>query len=142
MSAVHGPMPFTATSARWASAGGMCARWSSASDPVGLTAALCAVLPLTDILVTVLLADATSIVQRVRGGWTATGEPWAYDGDRYARVAEARGREQQAMRDYISTDGCRMAFLRAELDDVLRRLGVTQLLVGGCTTSVGSPACS
>ena len=61
--------------------------------------------------------DVDGAVRRVRGGWTATGQPWAYDGDRYARVAEARGREQQAMRDYVAGDGCRMAFLRAELDD-------------------------
>jgi ATP-dependent DNA helicase RecQ len=45
--------------------------------------------------------DVDGAVRRVRGGWTATGQPWAYDGDRYARVAEARGREQQAMRDYV-----------------------------------------
>jgi hypothetical protein len=25
-------------------------------------------------------------VERVGGGWTATGRPWAYDGDRYARL--------------------------------------------------------
>ena len=34
--------------------------------------------------------DVDGAVRRVRGGWTATGQPWAYDGDRYARVAEAR----------------------------------------------------
>ncbi|MDX6211757.1 MAG: ATP-dependent helicase RecQ [Frankiales bacterium] len=61
--------------------------------------------------------DVDGAVRRVRGGWTATGQPWTYDGDRYARVAEARGREQQAMRDYVASDGCRMEFLRAELDD-------------------------
>ncbi|MDX6254469.1 MAG: ATP-dependent helicase RecQ [Frankiales bacterium] len=61
--------------------------------------------------------DVDGAVRRVRGGWTATGQAWAYDGERYARVAEARGHEQQAMRDYVATDGCRMAFLRGELDD-------------------------
>jgi ATP-dependent DNA helicase RecQ len=40
-----------------------------------------------------------------------------YDADRYARVAAARSTEQQAMRDYISTDECRMSFLRRQLDD-------------------------
>ncbi|BEP16360.1 DEAD/DEAH box helicase [Acidothermaceae bacterium B102] len=61
--------------------------------------------------------DVDGAVRRVRGGWTATGQSWAYDGDRYARVAEARSHEQQAMRDYVATDACRMAFLRSELDD-------------------------
>jgi ATP-dependent DNA helicase RecQ len=61
--------------------------------------------------------DVDGAVRRVSGGWTATGEPWVYDADRYARVTEAREREQQAMLDYIATDGCRMAFLRDQLDD-------------------------
>ena len=61
--------------------------------------------------------DVDGAVHRVRGGWTATGQPWAYDGDRYRRVADARSLEQQAMRDYVATDGCRMAFLRTQLDD-------------------------
>ena len=61
--------------------------------------------------------DVDGAVRRVRGGWTATGQPWVYDDERYARVAESRSHEQQAMRDYQATDGCRMAFLRAELDD-------------------------
>jgi ATP-dependent DNA helicase RecQ len=63
--------------------------------------------------------DVDGAARRVTGGWTATGEPWAYDVDRYARVTEAREREQQAMLDYIATDGCRMAFLRAQLDDTV-----------------------
>ena len=61
--------------------------------------------------------DVDGAVRRVGGGWTATGEEWVYDADRYARVTEAREREQQAMLDYIATDGCRMAFLRDQLDD-------------------------
>lgn len=61
--------------------------------------------------------DVDGAVRRVRGGWTATGEPWHYDAERYRRVDEARLREQRAMLDYQRTDGCRMAFLRAQLDD-------------------------
>jgi ATP-dependent DNA helicase RecQ len=61
--------------------------------------------------------DVDGAVKRVRGGWQATGEPWAYDEPRYARVAAERAREQQAMLDYLATDGCRMEFLRRELDD-------------------------
>ena len=61
--------------------------------------------------------DVDGAVRRVRGGWEATGEPWTYDAERYARVSEARKREQQAMLDYLDTDRCRMWFLRDQLDD-------------------------
>jgi ATP-dependent DNA helicase RecQ len=61
--------------------------------------------------------DVDGAVRRVRGGWEATGSPWTYDADRYATVAEARQREQRAMLDYIDTSGCRMEFLRRQLDD-------------------------
>jgi ATP-dependent DNA helicase RecQ len=61
--------------------------------------------------------DVDGAVRRVKGGWTATGQPWAYDADRYARVAADRAAEQQAMRDYVTTPGCRMEFLRRQLDD-------------------------
>ncbi|WP_183101031.1 RecQ family ATP-dependent DNA helicase, partial [Nocardioides pelophilus] len=61
--------------------------------------------------------DVDGAVRRVRGGWEATGQDWAYDAERYRRVAEAREREQQAMLDYLTTDRCRMWFLRHQLDD-------------------------
>ena len=61
--------------------------------------------------------DVDGAVQRVRGGWEATGRPWHYDAERYERVREARDREQQAMLDYLRTDRCRMEFLRDQLDD-------------------------
>ena len=61
--------------------------------------------------------DVDGAVRRVRGGWEATGQPWTYDAERYARVSEARKREQQAMLDYLDTDRCRMWFLRDQLDD-------------------------
>ena len=61
--------------------------------------------------------DVDGAVRRVGGGWTATGQPWAYDADRYARVAQARASEQQAMLDYAQTAGCRMEYLRRQLDD-------------------------
>jgi ATP-dependent DNA helicase RecQ len=56
-------------------------------------------------------------VRRVSGGWAATGAGWAYDADRYARVAAERSREQQAMLDYAAAGACRMEYLRRELDD-------------------------
>ncbi len=61
--------------------------------------------------------DVDGAVTRTVGGWAATGLPWAYDRERYERVARERKREQQAMLDYLATDGCRMEFLRRELDD-------------------------
>jgi ATP-dependent DNA helicase RecQ len=61
--------------------------------------------------------DVDGAVTRTAGGWAATGLPWAYDGERYERVARERAREQQAMLAYQATDGCRMEFLRRELDD-------------------------
>ncbi|MEZ5092046.1 ATP-dependent DNA helicase RecQ [Nocardioides sp.] len=61
--------------------------------------------------------DVDGAVQRVSGGWAATGRPWTYDGERYDRVAAARRDEQQLMLDYERTDGCRMAFLQETLDD-------------------------
>ncbi|MER5638690.1 DEAD/DEAH box helicase [Kitasatospora sp. NPDC002227] len=61
--------------------------------------------------------DVDGAVRRVRGGWTATGEPWAYDTARYAKVAASREAEQHAMREYAATSGCRMEYLRRQLDD-------------------------
>ncbi|MEV8454794.1 RecQ family ATP-dependent DNA helicase [Streptomyces sp. NPDC052095] len=61
--------------------------------------------------------DVDGAVKRVKGGWTATGAEWVYDAERYAWVARQRAAEQQAMRDYASTSGCRMEYLRRQLDD-------------------------
>ncbi|MDT0346638.1 RecQ family ATP-dependent DNA helicase [Streptomyces litchfieldiae] len=61
--------------------------------------------------------DVDGAVRRVKGGWESTGQPWAYDSERYAWVARQRAAEQQAMRDYVSTSQCRMEFLRQQLDD-------------------------
>jgi ATP-dependent DNA helicase RecQ len=49
--------------------------------------------------------------------WQRTDQPWGYDDERVTHVTAVRRREQQAMRDYATTDRCLMAFLRAELDD-------------------------
>ncbi|WP_188523493.1 RecQ family ATP-dependent DNA helicase [Isoptericola cucumis] len=61
--------------------------------------------------------DVDGAVRRVQGGWVATGQEWVYDAERYERVAATRATEQQAMLDYVATTGCRMAYLRAQLDD-------------------------
>jgi ATP-dependent DNA helicase RecQ len=61
--------------------------------------------------------DVDGAVRRVSAGWEATGQPWEYDSERYERVAAVRLAEQRAMLAYIATRGCRMQFLREQLDD-------------------------
>ncbi|WP_128430865.1 RecQ family ATP-dependent DNA helicase [Streptomyces cyaneus] len=61
--------------------------------------------------------DVDGAVRRVKGGWIATGQPWTYEAERYDWVAQQRKAEQQAMREYASTTGCRMEFLQRQLDD-------------------------
>ena len=65
----------------------------SAGAPVS-TAALEAEVELgrTRLEMVLKVLDVDGAVRRVRGGWEATGRPWSYDADRYARVAEARER--------------------------------------------------
>ncbi|MEO6712615.1 MAG: RecQ family ATP-dependent DNA helicase [Mycobacteriales bacterium] len=94
----------------------------SALADAGRTLSTAALEPLVDLRRTRLemmlkVLDVDGAVRRVRGGWIATGQPWVYDAERYARVAAARSSEQQAMRDYIATSECRMVFLRHQLDD-------------------------
>ncbi|MEU1390388.1 MULTISPECIES: RecQ family ATP-dependent DNA helicase [unclassified Nonomuraea] len=61
--------------------------------------------------------DVDGAVRRVKGGWESTGEPWAYDTERYARIAAERKAEQDAMLRYLTTDECRERYLRRHLDD-------------------------
>lgn len=68
-----------------------------------------------ELLLKVLAVDGA--VERVSGGWRATGTPWVYDADRYGRIAAARTAEQDAMERYEHLDSCRMAFLTGQLDD-------------------------
>lgn len=79
--------------------------------------------------------DVDGAVQRVRGGWISTGQPWTYDAERYERLEQARASEQQAMIDYQRTDGCRMAFLRRQLDDP--ELGTGTDECGRCDNCTG-----
>ncbi|WP_237187728.1 RecQ family ATP-dependent DNA helicase [Rothia nasimurium] len=68
-----------------------------------------------DLLLKVLAVEGA--VEKGARGWVATGRPWQYDAARYARVRQAREREQEAMLAYQGTDTCRMVFLARELDD-------------------------
>ncbi|MST31974.1 RecQ family ATP-dependent DNA helicase, partial [Acidimicrobiaceae bacterium USS-CC1] len=61
--------------------------------------------------------DVEGAVERVPGGWAATGRRWAYDHERIGRVRAARAGEADAMVAYAETDRCRMQFLRDCLDD-------------------------
>ncbi|WP_156160737.1 RecQ family ATP-dependent DNA helicase [Demequina soli] len=81
--------------------------------------------------------DVDGAVRRVQGGWIATGQPWSYDAERYARVAQARRAEEETMLAYQrlspgAPDGCRMAFLRRVLDDPELETGWTCGRCDGC----------
>ena len=91
----------------------------SASDAPMSTAALETRVELSRSRLEIMLKvlDVDGAVKRVRGGWEATGQPWHYDADRYAKVAQVRADEQQAMRGYIAARTCRMRVLREQLDD-------------------------
>jgi ATP-dependent DNA helicase RecQ len=61
--------------------------------------------------------DVEGAVEKERSKYRRTLRPWTFDSARIERVRDARLAEQQAMRDYATTSGCRMAFLRNVLDD-------------------------
>jgi ATP-dependent DNA helicase RecQ len=61
--------------------------------------------------------DVEGAVERVSGGWRATGQGWTYDAVRYERVARTRDAEAAAMLAYQQARGCRMRFLAEALDD-------------------------
>lgn len=62
--------------------------------------------------------DVEGAVRRIKGqSYERTPQPWVYPTERVTNVTEARRFEQQLMRDYAETSGCRMQFLTALLDD-------------------------
>ena len=61
--------------------------------------------------------DVEGAVEKERSKYRRTLRPWSFDTARIERVRAARLAEHQAMRDYATTSGCRMAFLRNALDD-------------------------
>jgi ATP-dependent DNA helicase RecQ len=72
-----------------------------------------------ELLLKVLSVDGA--VERVGGGWRATGQSWIYDAERYQRIAEARVDEQDSMVVYQDTAGCRMEYITSVLDDETAR---------------------
>ncbi len=61
--------------------------------------------------------DVEGAVTRDGSRWSVTDSPWTYDSARYDRVAAARRTDREQMDEYLSTDRCRMEFLRSVLDD-------------------------
>jgi ATP-dependent DNA helicase RecQ len=56
-------------------------------------------------------------VERVAGGWRATGVPYAYDEAKWEAIRAARAAEADLMRSYAGGLGCLMEFLQRALDD-------------------------
>ena len=61
--------------------------------------------------------DVDRVVEREGGRWSRTAQEWTYPQARVEHVTGQRRAEQQAMHEYAATTGCRMQFLRAQLDD-------------------------
>src|SRR3954470_2380177 len=57
------------------------------------------------------------VVDRVEGGWVATGVPWHYDAEHYDGVVAVRRREADIMRAYVRGERCLMELLQSSLDD-------------------------
>jgi ATP-dependent DNA helicase RecQ len=57
------------------------------------------------------------VVDRVEGGWLATGKPWEYDAEHYDGVVAVRRREADIMRAYTRGERCLMQLLQESLDD-------------------------
>jgi ATP-dependent DNA helicase RecQ len=57
------------------------------------------------------------VVDRVEGGWVATGTPWTYDAEHYDGVVAVRRREADIMRAYVRGERCLMELLQESLDD-------------------------
>jgi ATP-dependent DNA helicase RecQ len=63
------------------------------------------------------ILEVEGAVERDGTQWRRTLLPWHYDSERAERVTQQRRLEQDAMRSYLTTTECRMAFLRRQLDD-------------------------
>ncbi len=57
------------------------------------------------------------VVERVEGGWIATGKEWTHDAEHYDGVVAVRRREAEIMRAYTRGDSCLMELLQLSLDD-------------------------
>ncbi len=57
------------------------------------------------------------VVDRVEGGWVATGVPWTFDSEHYDGIVAVRRREADIMRAYTRGERCLMQLLQESLDD-------------------------
>jgi ATP-dependent DNA helicase RecQ len=57
------------------------------------------------------------VVDRVDGGWVATGKAWSYDQEHYDGVVAVRRREADLMREFARGGRCLMQLLQEALDD-------------------------
>jgi ATP-dependent DNA helicase RecQ len=57
------------------------------------------------------------VVERLEGGWRATGRPWHHDAAHYDGVVAVRRREADIMRAYTRGEQCLMELLQSSLDD-------------------------
>jgi ATP-dependent DNA helicase RecQ len=56
-------------------------------------------------------------VQRVKGGWERTGQPYEHDEAKWRAIREGREAEADLMRGFARGRGCLMRFLQTALDD-------------------------
>ena len=64
-----------------------------------------------------LAVDSPAPITRLAGRWHRTPVPYELDSKRVERLTALRRSEQARMRDYLTHDGCLMAFLQEELND-------------------------
>lgn len=63
------------------------------------------------------ILDVDGAVERVKGGWARTSEPWSYDHTLVDTLKQMRRDEGEQMRDWAALTGCRLRYLREALDD-------------------------
>ena len=85
-----------------------------------------------ELLLKILNVDG--VVERVEGGYLATGASYVHDHDRYRRLLEGRRTEHEVMRRYLdpATTTCSMQLLTGALDDP------TAALCGRCGRCTGT----
>ena len=63
------------------------------------------------------ILEVEGAVYRQGSRWFRSAERWTYPTERISAVTADRRAEQEAMREYVSTEECLMEFLRKQLDD-------------------------
>jgi len=80
-----------------------------------------------------LSVDSPAPVVYEKPRWRRTPNPYVHDGQRIGRITTLRRSEQTRMSEYVMSDGCLMAFLSGELDDV------DTVPCGRCAVCAGRP---